>query len=139
MPRATSSKTSTYRLQTFGSLDFGALGHVDGDGVHFYRATLRAHMPDTPFAALDLGEMPLVDIVYSYAGADGALVDAAVAAGARGVVSASRPEAPLRSSARHSNGRPHLGSSSCNAAVPRAAASHRAAVCARAELSPARI
>jgi L-asparaginase len=81
-------KTSTYRLQTFRSLDFGALGHVDGDGVHFYRAPLRAHMPDTPFAALDLGEMPRVDIVYSYAGADGVLVDAAVAAGARGVVSA---------------------------------------------------
>jgi L-asparaginase len=81
-------KTSTYRLQTFRSFDFGALGHVDGDGVHFYRAPLRPHMPDTPFAALDLTEMPRVDIVYSYAGADGALVEAAVAAGARGIVSA---------------------------------------------------
>ena len=81
-------KTSTYRLQTFRSFDFGALGHVDGDGVHFYRAPLRAHMPDTPFAALDLGALPRVDIIYSYAGADGALVNAAVAAGARGIVSA---------------------------------------------------
>jgi L-asparaginase len=82
-------KTSTYRVQTFRSLDFGALGHVDGDGVQFYRAPLRAHMPDTPFAALDLaGPLPRVDIVYSYAGADGALVDAAAAAGARGIVSA---------------------------------------------------
>jgi L-asparaginase len=81
-------KTSTYRLQTFRSLDFGALGHVDGDGVHFYRAPLRAHMPDTSFAVLDLTQMPRVDIVYSYAGADSALIDAAVAAGARGIVSA---------------------------------------------------
>src|SRR5215468_10854836 len=81
-------KTSTYRLQTFRSADFGALGHADGDGVHFYRTPLRAHMPDTPFAALELAELPRVDIVYSYAGADGALVDAAVAAGARGLVSA---------------------------------------------------
>jgi L-asparaginase len=81
-------KTSTYRLQTFRSFDFGALGHVDGDGVHFYRAPLRAHMPDTPFAALELTHMPRVDVVYSYAGADGALVEAAVAAGARGIVSA---------------------------------------------------
>jgi L-asparaginase len=82
-------KTSTYRLQTFRSLDFGALGHVDGDGVHFYRAPLGAHMPDGPFASHDLNlPLPRVDIVYSYAGADGALVDAAVAAGARGLVSA---------------------------------------------------
>jgi L-asparaginase len=81
-------KTSTYRLQTFRSMDFGALGHVDGDGVHFYRAPLGGHMPDAPFARLDLGTLPRVDIVYSYAGADAALIDAAVAAGARGLVSA---------------------------------------------------
>jgi L-asparaginase len=81
-------KTSTYRLQTFRSFDFGALGHVDGDGVHFYRSPTRQHMPDTPFAASNIGALPRVDIIYSYAGADGALVDAAVAAGARGIVSA---------------------------------------------------
>src|SRR5215831_9667608 len=71
-------KTSTYRLQTFRSADFGALGHVDGDGVHFYRAPTRAHMPDTHFASLELTALPRVEIVYSYAGADGALIDAAV-------------------------------------------------------------
>ena len=81
-------KTSTYRLQTFRSFDFGALGHVDGDGVQFYRSPSRKHTPDTQFAALDLGVLPRVEIVYSYAGADGALVDAAVAAGTRGIVSA---------------------------------------------------
>jgi L-asparaginase len=81
-------KTSTYRLHTFRSVDFGALGHVDGDGVHFFRAPLRRHVPDTPYAGLDLTALPRVDIIYSYAGADGALVDAAVAAGARGLVSA---------------------------------------------------
>src|SRR5437667_7457076 len=81
-------KNSTYRVRTFRSLDFGALGHVDGDGVHFYRSPSRKHMPDTPFAALDLAALPRVDIVYSYAGADGALVEASVAAGARGIVSA---------------------------------------------------
>jgi L-asparaginase len=81
-------KTSTYRLQTFRSADFGALGHVDGDGVHFYRAPVRAHVPDTQFATLDLRALPRVEIIYSYAGADGALVDAAAATGARGLVSA---------------------------------------------------
>jgi L-asparaginase len=82
-------KTSTYRVQTFRSFDFGALGHVDGDGVHFYRAPLKAHMPDTEFAAADLKlPLPRVDIVLSYGGADAALVEAAVAAGAKGIISA---------------------------------------------------
>jgi L-asparaginase len=82
-------KTSTYRVQTFRSFDFGALGHVDGDGVHFYRAPLKTHMPDTEFAASEL-KMPLprVDIVLSYAGADAAMVEAAIAAGAKGIVNA---------------------------------------------------
>ncbi len=82
-------KTSTYRVQTFRSFDFGALGHVDGDGVQFYRAPLKAHMPDTEFAARDLAlPLPRVEIVLSYAGADRAMVDAAVAAGAKGIVNA---------------------------------------------------
>jgi L-asparaginase len=81
-------KTSTYRVQTFRSLDYGALGHVDGDGPHFYRAPLKAHMPETPFAAREIAELPRVDILYSFAGADGTLVEAAVKAGARGLVSA---------------------------------------------------
>jgi L-asparaginase len=42
-------------------------------------------MPDTQFASLELTALPPVEIIYSYAGADGALVDAARA---RGLVSA---------------------------------------------------
>ncbi len=81
-------KTSTYRVQTFRSLDYGALGHVDGDGPHFYRAPLKAHMPDTPFGTRTIASLPRVDVVYSYAGADADLIEAAVSAGAKGLVSA---------------------------------------------------
>src|SRR5262249_33103853 len=74
--------------QTFRSLDYGPLGVVDGDGLHFYRAPLKAHMPDTPFAGREIKALPRVDVIYSYAGADGDLVEAAVKAGARGLISA---------------------------------------------------
>src|SRR5207245_2202908 len=63
-------KTSTYRLQTFRSLDFGAIGHVDGDAVRFYRSPLRRRAPDTAVASMEKLALPRVDIVYSYAGAD---------------------------------------------------------------------
>jgi L-asparaginase len=82
------TKTSTYRLQTFRSPDFGLLGHIDGDGVQIYRQPRRRHAPDTEFDVASLASLPRVDITYSYGGADGTVVDALVAAGARGIVSA---------------------------------------------------
>ena len=82
------TKTSTFRLQTFRSPDFGALGHADGDRVAFYRAPLRRHMPDTEFDIRALDALPRVDIAYAYVGSDGTAVRAFLAAGARGIVSA---------------------------------------------------
>ena len=64
------------------------LGHIDGDGVQIYRRPSRRHAPDTEFEVAGLGGLPRVDIAYSYAGADGTVVDALVAAGANGIVSA---------------------------------------------------
>lgn len=81
------TKTSTYRLQTFRSPDFGALGHVDGDGVYFYRVPTRKHTLDTPFHASADAQLPRVDIVYAYAGADDVVIGAFLAAGATGLVS----------------------------------------------------
>ncbi|MBI2323187.1 MAG: asparaginase [Chloroflexi bacterium] len=81
------TKASTYRLQAFRSPDVGLLGYADPDGsVAFYRAPTRRHAPDTIFDTRGVAELPRVDIAYSYAGSDGAAVEALVARGARGIV-----------------------------------------------------
>ena len=80
------TKTSTTRLQTFRSADFGVLGHADGDAIAFYRRPIRKVAPDTEFDVRNLDALPRVDIAYSYAGSDGTAVRAFVAAGAAGLV-----------------------------------------------------
>lgn len=82
------TKTSTQRLQTFRTPDFGVLGHADADRVSFYRAPLRRRAPETEFDIRGLDELPRVDVVYTYTGADGTAVRAFVAQGAAGLVSA---------------------------------------------------
>ena len=82
------TKSSTLKLHTFRSPDFGALGHTDADRVSYYRRLERRSAPDTAFDVAGRESLPRVDIVTSYAGADGALVRASVAAGAKGIVSA---------------------------------------------------
>lgn len=80
------TKTATLRVDAFDAPDTGPLGYADADGrIVFYHRHIR---PGGRFPLAGLNELPRVDIVLSYVGADGALVDAAVAAGARGVVSA---------------------------------------------------
>lgn len=82
------TKTSTYRMQTFRSPDFGCLGHADGDAVAFYRKPLRRHAPDTEFDIRTLDGLPRVDITYAYTGSDGTASRAFLEAGAEGIVSA---------------------------------------------------
>lgn len=74
------TKSNALRVDTFESRDFGVLGYVDSDArVLFYRSVTRPHTMATPFDLRGRKELPRVDIVYSYAGADGVLVDALTA------------------------------------------------------------
>lgn len=82
------TKTSTFRLQTFRSPDFGVLGQADGDRIVYYRKPLRQAAPETEFDIRQLPDLPRVDIVYAYTGSDGTAARAFLAAGAQGLVSA---------------------------------------------------
>ncbi len=72
------TKANTFRVETFRPNELGFLGYADSDGqVVFYRSPTRKHTTSTSFSTDQLSSLPRVDIVYSYAGADGLFVEAA--------------------------------------------------------------
>jgi L-asparaginase len=79
-------KTNSTSLQTFVSVNRGKLGEIYYGKVVWYNARTPLHTTKSQFSLDGLGELPRVDIVYSTEGADGTMVRAAVAAGAKGIV-----------------------------------------------------
>ncbi|WP_344307585.1 asparaginase [Fodinicola feengrottensis] len=79
------TKASTMRVDAFVAPDSGPLGSTDTDGLVVFSRE-RTH-PDSPIFTLP-DVLPRVDIVLSYVDADGVFVEAAVAAGAKGIVCA---------------------------------------------------
>ena len=82
------TKTITDRVDTFHSPIVGVLGVFSGDQPVFYRKSLRKNTTETEFDVSSLNSLPRVDIVYHYAGNAGTMIDAAVNAGAKGLVHA---------------------------------------------------
>ena len=88
------TKRISVRVETWESGDTGALGLVDEDQVTFYNAPLYRHTTRSEVRLQNVSkaaQLPRVEVLYAYADVDGALVDAAVKAGARGLVIAGFP------------------------------------------------
>ena len=80
------SKTDALRLQAFQSRSTGPLGVVDGDRVAFTRKLEKRGGAQSEFDVDAIQSIPRVDILWTYQGASGDLIRAAVDNGATGVV-----------------------------------------------------
>ena len=80
-------RTSAYRMDGFGSVDLGPIGVADPDVVRFFTEPTRRHTHRSEFELAALPEsLPAVEIVPAVPDAPGRLIDAAVAAGVKGLV-----------------------------------------------------
>jgi len=83
---ASLTKTSTTAVQTFMSPLSGLLGTVAYGDVEWYRLPIGKNTSQSEFSVDANTVLPRVDIIMATENMDGALIDAAVAAGAKGLV-----------------------------------------------------
>jgi L-asparaginase len=82
------TKTSTTDVQTFVSAERGLMGATLYGENRYFRHPYRKHTANSELSVGGLEAMPRVDVIYISAGASPDLIDAAVAAGAKGIVTA---------------------------------------------------
>ncbi|WP_213453538.1 asparaginase [Rhizomonospora bruguierae] len=82
------TKAATNRVAAFRGGEVGPLGFVESDGTVVFHHRLERWPAQGAFDPSSLTGLPRVDVVVSYLGADGAMVEASVRAGAAGIVSA---------------------------------------------------
>lgn len=91
------TKTNTSSTDTFKSTQQGYLGTIVGNKVYFYTESTRKHTTSTVFDVTYLDSLPRVDILYEYQNDGRYFYDAAVAAGAKGIVVAGNGDGQLSS------------------------------------------
>lgn len=82
------TKINTSSVNAFASPNAGKLGTVYYGNVHYYMQPLRKHTLDTEFDITNVKELPRVDIVYAHPNDTDIFVNAAVKAGAKGIIHA---------------------------------------------------
>jgi L-asparaginase len=93
------SKTNTTQVGTFRATDRGLAGLVHAGRLHLYAPPVRRHTTASEFSVDATTVLPRVDIVYAYAGMGRELIDAAVRAGAKGLVIAGVGDGNLNAAA----------------------------------------
>jgi L-asparaginase len=79
-------KTNTTRPDAFRSVDRGPVGTVDTGHVNIFDECAGSTYGEPKVPIDSISSLPKVDIIYGYAGMSRDLIDAAVAAGAKGLV-----------------------------------------------------
>lgn len=95
------TKVVVSRVDSWQSFNLGVVGLISAGNAYFYRSPERRHTTSSEFS-LDgittIDDLPKVDIIYTYVSAGPELIEAAVAAGAEGIVIAT-----------YLTGSPHVG------------------------------
>lgn len=79
-------KMNTTSLQTFASPGRGEQGFVNTGKIRWFEPSGKRHTLQTEFAVDSMEKLPRVDIIYAHANMSPDLIDAAVNAGAKGIV-----------------------------------------------------
>jgi L-asparaginase len=80
------TKTSTTAVQTFLSPISGLIGAIAYGEIEWYRGPVGRNTATSEFTVDKNTTLPRVDIIMAYENMDGAIIDAAVASGAKGLV-----------------------------------------------------
>lgn len=80
------TKTNTSSVDTFKSVNTGKIGTVYYGNVNYYMTPVRKHTYQSEFDIEKINSLPRVDIVYGHADDTDIFVNAAVKAGAKGIV-----------------------------------------------------
>ena len=79
------TKTSAFKVEAFQAQPYGQLGTIAGGKVYFEAQVKKRHTEQSAFAGKNY-DIPRVDIIYTHCDDDGVLIEAAVKAGAQGLV-----------------------------------------------------
>ena len=80
------TKTSAFKVEAFQAQPYGQIGTVAGGRVFIEAECLKYHTTQSVFSGKSYNKLPRVDIIYTHCDEDDVLINAAVNAGARGIV-----------------------------------------------------